>query len=98
VIGNHVRRTDLAAAFKLADVSTITVVADGTVESIDAAVKTVIQNYPFLSDEPTGEPTRTTHVPDGPLEGGSPTNRRKAPVVAPSPTLRKKFPALDRMR
>jgi hypothetical protein len=58
-----------------------------------------VASYLFLSDEPTDDPTRrTTQGPDGPLEGGSPTVRRRNQAVTNTSALAKKFPALSRLR
>lgn len=91
--------TDLAAAFKLADLKGVTIDSDGTVTGIDQVVKTVVQHYPFLIGEPGTEPDkRTTAVPDGPKEGGSPSNRRRGQAEPNTSALQKKFPALGRHR
>ncbi len=94
------RVTDLAAAFKLADTSLITVADNGTLTGMDKVIDRVLQNYPFLSGDSDDEPTeRTTKVPAVPKEGGSPTSsRRSGKSATTSSTLRRKFPALGRMR
>lgn len=90
------RVRDLTAAFKLADRALLTVADDGTLTGMETMVDKVIQNYPFLSEEPETPATRTTGVPDGPKEGGSASNSRRT-TGKPTPTsasLRKKFGAL----
>jgi hypothetical protein len=94
------RVADLGAAFKLADRKGIAPNEDGSITGVEEMVNKVIQHYPFLAADYEDTPTqRTTKVPDGPKEGGSATNRRKTgkPITTTS-TLRKKFPALERMR
>jgi hypothetical protein len=91
------RVADLGAAFKLADRKGIAPDEDGSITGVEEMVNKVIQHYPFLAVDYDDTPTRrTTNVPDGPKEGGSPTRRRKDGTTHTPSILRKKFPALDR--
>ena len=94
------RVRDLGTAFKLADRSLLTLTDDSVLEGMEKMVDKVIQNYPFLSDDPEAPASRTTSVPDGPKEGGSASNSRRTTgkrTKTPK-ALAEKFPALAHIR